>query len=152
MFSSITNIHPPLKLAYSIYDPNCLYIIMQLRVWFIKLDFHKFNDKFRDTFVPDKWCLGYGKLFSALPQLWCKETSSSQQCNDNGIFLHHSLLNLSNEELLIIIPYGHELSRVTKSMGTWERSSQKVLRLDRKLSAKFCGKRHNCCSSLEFLQ
>ena len=99
-------IRPPPKLVYRIHDPKGLSILTQKRVGFSKLNFHNFKHNFRDACPTND-----GVEDTELYFLLCRTDDGNRLDllnSVNVILLPHGLINLSNEELLRIILYGHE--------------------------------------------
>ena len=87
-----------------------LSILTPLRVGLSKLNFHKFKHNFRDTLNP--LCpTNDGVEDTEHYFLLCRTYDANRLDllnSVNAILLPHGLINLSNEELLKIILYGHE--------------------------------------------
>ena len=103
-------IRPPSKKVYNIHDPKGLSILTQLRVGLSKLNFHKFKHNFSDTLNP--LCpINDGvedtEHFLLLCHAYDEETLDLLS-SVNAILRHHELINLTNENLLQILLYGHE--------------------------------------------
>ena len=103
-------IRPPPKLVYNIHDPKGLSILTQLRVGLSKLNFHKFKHNFNDTLNP--LCpINDGIEDTEHFLLLCHAYDTDRRdllSSVNAILRPHGLVNLSNENLLQIILYGHE--------------------------------------------
>ena len=100
----------PPKLVYNIHDPKCLSVLTQLRVGLSKLNFRKFKHNFSDTLNP--LCpindgIEDTEHFLLLCHAYDTDRRSLLSCV-NAILRPHGLVNLSNENLLKIILYGHE--------------------------------------------
>ena len=83
---------------------------MQLRVGLSKLNFHKFKHNFRDTLSP--LCPTNDDVEDTEHYFLLCHTDAADRLDllnsVNAILLPHGMINLSNEELLKIILYGHE--------------------------------------------
>ena len=103
-------IRPPPKLVYRIHDPKGLSILTQLRVGLSKLNFHKFKHNFRDTLNP--LCPTNDGVENTEHYFLLCHTYAAYRLDllnsVNAILLLHGMINLSNEDLLKIILYGHE--------------------------------------------
>ena len=103
-------IRPPPKPVYNIHDPNGLSILTQLRVGLSKLHYHKFKHNFNDTLNP-LFPINDGVEDTEHYFLLC-HNYNVDRCDlldsVNAILLPRGLINLSNEDLLKIILYGHE--------------------------------------------
>ena len=103
-------IRPPPKLVYRIHDPKGLSILTQLLVGLSKLNFHKFKYNFRDTLNP--LCPTNDGVEDTEHYFLLCHTYAAARLDllnsVNAILLLHGMINLSNEELLKIILYGHE--------------------------------------------
>ena len=95
-------------------DPEGLSILTQLRVGLSKLNFHKFKHNFRDTLNPLCSTID-GVEDTEHYFLLCRTYDANRLdllSSVNVISLPHGLINLSNEELLKIILYGHENAKI----------------------------------------
>ena len=103
-------IRPPPKFVYRIHDSKGLSILTQLRVGLSKLNFHKFKHNFRDTLNP--LCpTNDGIEDTEHYFLLCHKYDADSRdflSSVNTILLPRGLINLSNQELLKILLYGHE--------------------------------------------
>ena len=99
-----------IKFLSCIHDPQGLSILTLLRVRLSKLNFHKFKHTFRDTLNP--LCPTNDGVEDTEHYFLLCHTYAADRLDllnrVNAILLLHGMINLSNEELLKIILYGHE--------------------------------------------
>ena len=103
-------IRPPAKSVFGIQNPRGLSILTQLRVRLSRLNFHKFMHNFSDTMSP--LCpINDGVEDREHYFLLCHMYDDIRRDLLNGvnaILLPHGMGNLSNDELVNILLYGHE--------------------------------------------
>ena len=103
-------IRPPAKSIFGIQNPRGLSILTRLRVGLSKLNFHKFKHNFNDTMNP--LCpMNDGVEECEYYFLLCHMYDDIRRDllkGVNAILLQHGMVNLSNDELINIILYGHE--------------------------------------------
>ena len=103
-------IRPACKPVFGIFDPRGLSILTQLRVGLSKLNFHKFKHNFRDTLNP--MCPISDGIEDAEHFLLLCHAYDSIRCDlldsVNAILQPNGLSNLSLQEMLKVLLYGHE--------------------------------------------
>ncbi len=103
-------IRPPSKFVYRVNNPSGLAILTQLRVGLSNLNFYKFKHNFRDSL--DLLCSTNDGVEDTEHYLLLCHTYNESRINFlssvNAISLPHGFINLSNDELLKRIIYGHE--------------------------------------------